>query len=293
MEANRFVGRPLCTTLTAVVVATLVTLLVSLQSGTPALAAEEPEFGGQVVGGTAVPNGKYPFMVALLDTRYGSSAFQQQFCGGTLIDRDSVLTAAHCLYGGTPRKNLRVAVGKTALSSSQGQMRRVSRIYLHPRYNGNASNAYDAAVLKLSRPVGGIKPIKLAGKRQNFLERSGRRAIVAGWGNMVAQPADGSAGSKWPNRMREARVPIKPDTYARSVYGRSYIPRLMVAAGETGKDSCQGDSGGPMFSKVNGVYRQIGITSFGAGCGAAGYPGVYAEVNSAPIRGFIVNRANR
>ena len=65
--------------------------------------AEEPEFEGQVVGGETVPNGKYPFMAALRDLRYGNNAYQQQFCGGTLIDRDSILTAAHCVSGASPR----------------------------------------------------------------------------------------------------------------------------------------------------------------------------------------------
>ncbi len=67
----------------------------------------------------------------------------------------------------------------------------------------------------------------------------------------------------------------------------------MVAAGETGKDTCQGDSVGPMFELVSGQYWQTGITSFGAGCGAAGYPGVYAEVNASSIRNFITNAASK
>jgi secreted trypsin-like serine protease len=67
----------------------------------------------------------------------------------------------------------------------------------------------------------------------------------------------------------------------------------MVAAGREGKDTCQGDSGGPMFAKTASGPRQIGITSFGAGCGAQGYPGVYTEVNAASIRSFIIDAARR
>jgi secreted trypsin-like serine protease len=67
----------------------------------------------------------------------------------------------------------------------------------------------------------------------------------------------------------------------------------MVAAGETGKDTCQGDSGGPMFELVAGQYWQTGITSFGIGCGAPGYPGVYSEVNAASIGSFITNAAGK
>jgi hypothetical protein len=84
-----------------------------------------------ITGGVGVPNGKYPFIAALFDMKRGESAYKQFACGGTLIDSDSVLTAAHCLYypdkysDGTPypkagqlilRTDLRVVVGGTQLS---------------------------------------------------------------------------------------------------------------------------------------------------------------------------------
>ena len=131
----------------------------------PALAADEPTYQAQIVGGNEAPDGKYPFVAALLDTRYGFTAYQQMFCGGTLIDRDSVLTAAHCVVGTSPRP-LRVVVGRTALDSDQGQVRRVSRISVHPYYDGSKDD-YDAAVLELSAPVSGIAPIRLATSTQN------------------------------------------------------------------------------------------------------------------------------
>lgn len=93
--------------------------------------------------------------------------------------------------------------------------------------------------------------------------------------------------------MQEALVPIRTDRYGKSAYGSSYVPHLMIAAGKTGKDTCQGDSGGPLFKKAHGTYYQIGVTSFGAGCGARGYPGVYTEVNASPVRRFIVGAARK
>jgi secreted trypsin-like serine protease len=65
----------------------------------------------------------------------------------------------------------------------------------------------------------------------------------------------------------------------------------MVAAGREGKDTCSGDSGGPMFARQADKRYQIGITSFGRGCGASGYPGVYTEVNARAVKPFIVNAA--
>jgi trypsin len=265
-------------------------LAVLLASGVAFATADEPTYQTRVIGGTSVPVGKYEFVAALLDTRYGSTAYNQQFCGGALIDKDSVLTAAHCVYGESAAP-LKVAVGKTVLSSNQGQTRGVSGIFVHPEYSPSWDEAYDVAIIKLKSPVSGIAPVKLATSSQDYLETPGRNATVAGWGNTVAQPPDGDAGSSWPDRMREAQVPLVADSQAQSVYGSSYFPSLMVAAGETGKDTCQGDSGGPVFAKVSDRYTQIGVTSFGIGCGARGYPGVYAEVSASPIRNFITNAA--
>lgn len=246
----------------------------------------------EVIGGTPVPDGKYPFVVALLNRNYGSTTKQQQFCGGSLIDRDSVLTAAHCVTG-TSARPLRVTVGRTILNSSQGQVRRVAKIFVNPRYNGRANSTYDSAVLKLSRPVVRITPVRLATARQNFLETPGRPAFVAGWGNTIQQPVYGNNGTHYPNQMREARLPIVSDRVGERAYGTDFFPKLMVAAGRTGKDTCQGDSGGPLFAPVAGRYTQIGLTSFGAGCGARGYPGVYTEINAAGVRSFIVTAARR
>ena len=251
------------------------------------------EYQAQVVGGTDVPNDKYPFITALLDVRNGVSPFQQQICGGTLIDEDSVLTAAHCVYGDSPAP-LRVTVGRTVLDSNQGQKRSVSRIFVHSQYDPDLDDAYDAAVLKLSSPVGGIAPIKLATARQNWLERPGRNLTVAGWGNTIRQSPDYEEPDTYANRMREVQVPIVSDTRARSVYGSPYFfPSLMVAAGNAGRDACLGDSGGPLFAKVSGEYIQIGITSWAIGCGLSRYPGVYAEVNASSIRNFIIDAAER
>ena len=293
---GRFRGRYLL----ALVFATLV----ALGAAVPVFAQEEPaeEDGGtfqpQVVGGQPVENGKYKFVAALRDVTRGNTGREQQFCGGTLIDRDSVLTAAHCLEGATPVP-LRVSVGRTELNSTQGQSRRVEAIFRHPMYTSSfVTFRYDAAVLKLERPVTNIRPVKIPKTTINAPEQPGNRATVAGWGNTEKQGPNGGQPDRFPNRMQEAQVPLVSDAEARRAYepDQDYSNPLMVAAGEEGKDTCQGDSGGPMFVPAGGDkggYRQIGITSFGTGCGAQGFPGVYAETNAEEIRNFIYSAARR
>lgn len=234
---------------------------------------------GKIVGGKPVPAGKYPFVATLLDVRAGDTTREQLRCGGTLIDPDSVLTAAHCVDGFKPAP-LRVAVGKTVLSSDQGQVVRIEKISIHPRYDG----ARDVAVLTLDSPVEGIEPVELAKPSDDSLEKPGRKLTTAGLGEARPQPPSQRA---YPDRMREVDVPVVSDERAEKVYKKGYIGPLMVAAGTKGKDSCQGDSGGPLFARTADGHTQAGVVSYGDGCAAKGYPGVYTEVNNPGISSFI------
>ncbi|MDQ3317128.1 MAG: trypsin-like serine protease, partial [Actinomycetota bacterium] len=98
------------------ILAMLLAVALSLGAAVPVFAAEEEQqIQPQIVGGDAVPEGKYKFIAALRDTTRGSTAYEQQFCGGTLIDRNSILTAAHCAEGVTAAQ-WRVTVGRTVLN---------------------------------------------------------------------------------------------------------------------------------------------------------------------------------
>jgi trypsin len=268
----------------------VVSFFVFVQSGeaAPQAADEQPSSASvspMIVGGTAVPNGKYPFVAYVTLYRNGKPYAK---CGGSLIDQDSVLTAAHCLMNTTGAV---VVVGRTDLrKKNRGQEIGASRPFIHPRYHG--SGGYDAGVLKLRRAVKGIKPIKLTTAKQNNLETPGRKLTVAGWG------LTGFNGTHPTNRLRQAQVPVVSDRRAESSYDAvveppGYEPPLMIAAGNSSKENaCVGDSGGPLLD--SGSRTQVGIVSRGYyKCGTARYPGVYTEVNNPNIRNFIVSAAKR
>jgi secreted trypsin-like serine protease len=287
---NKFIRDPLWATLVgALVAAMVVSFFVFVQSGeaAPQTADEQTPYASvspMIVGGSAVPNGKYPFVTFVKLYRNGKPYAN---CGGSLIDQDSVLTAAHCLMNTT---GAAVVVGRTDLRKKRGQEIGASRPFIHPRYNG--SGGYDAGVLKLRRAVKGIKPIKLTTAKQNNLETPEHILTVAGWG------LTGFNGTRPTNRLRQAQVPVVSDRRAESSYDAvveppGYIPPLMIAAGNSSKENaCVGDSGGPLLD--SGSRTQVGIVSRGYyKCGTARYPGVYTEVNNPNIRNFIVSAAKR
>jgi trypsin len=290
MWVDNFIRNPLWATLVgALVAAIVVSFFVFVRSGeaAPQTADEQTPYASvslkspMIVGGTAVPTGNYPFMAFVKLYRNGK---RSGFCAGSLIDQDSVLTAAHCLRDTT---GAAVVVGRTDLRKNRGQEIGASRPFIHPRYLGNG---YDAAVLKLRRPVKGIKPIKLATAKQNKLEKPGHILTTAGWGVMKQRP------DILPKRVHEVSVPVVSDSRAKRTYqsqGPKYLPSLNVAAGKKGKSPCYGDSGGPLFD--SGSRTQVGITSHGAvqKCGTARYPVVYTEVNNSNIRNFILSAAKR
>jgi secreted trypsin-like serine protease len=108
-----------------------------IRSGPHGLSRAPAAITPKIVGGKPVPNGKYPFQAALLAQLFGTNDFQRQYCGASLITPFEVLTAAHCVdfVGDDPEQvpisDLRVVVGRTVLTSTQGQKRRVAAIDIH------------------------------------------------------------------------------------------------------------------------------------------------------------------
>ncbi|MET8410869.1 serine protease [Streptomyces sp. NPDC005195] len=222
-----------------------------------AVAAPQP-----IVGGTTTTTTAYPFMMQITD------ASQNQFCGGTLVAANKVVTAAHCMVGETT-SSVRVIGGRTYLNGTNGTVSKVGRIWINPGYT-DATNGDDVAVLTLSTSMS-YTPASYVASTNTGVYAAGSTARIVGWGTT-------SESGSSSNQLRTATVPIVSDSSCRSSYGSDYVASDMVCAGYTngGTDTCQGDSGGPLL--IGGVLA--GITSWGNGCAEAGYPGVYTRLTT-------------
>ncbi|XP_006811034.1 serine protease 27, partial [Neolamprologus brichardi] len=132
----------------------------------------------RIVGGQVAPVGSWPWQVSL--QRSGS-----HFCGGSLINSQWVLTAAHCFQTITAT-GLTVNLGRQSLQGSNpnAESRTVTKIINHPNYNSVTFNN-DICLLQLSSPVtfnNYISPVCLAASNSTFY--SGVNSWVTGWGRI-------------------------------------------------------------------------------------------------------------
>lgn len=216
---------------------------------------------GAVVGGDPTPIGRFGYAV------YLTNAEGKQFCGGSLVKANKVVTAAHCVDGWDPA-DLRVVAGradKAALGT--GTTVKVTSYWVHPEWEISFHGA-DLAVLTLSHNLW-YSQIALATPADQKLYVPGTDARVLGWG---AECFDCPASPV----LRTALIKVIGSPYCNSLY-EEYTPTMHVCAGLPlgGRGTCQGDSGGPLVAGG----KLIGVTSWGHGCGEIGKPPVFMRLS--------------
>jgi len=235
----------------------------SMAAALPEAAAPPVANAGEIVGGSAATAGQFPFQVALLES--GSL-----FCGGVLINANTVLTAAHCSVDYSA-SSVKVRAGSLKYASG-GTLVSVSKIVVHPDYDSNTIDN-DIALWQLATAIPTSSTIGYATLPvQGSDPASGTSTTVSGWG------LTSEGGSTLPASLRYVSVPVVSRATCRSEYGTSAITDNMFCAAATGKDSCNGDSGGPIIITSTGVLA--GTVSWGQGCAEAGYAGVYERIGN-------------
>ncbi|XP_042577406.1 trypsin I-P1-like [Cyprinus carpio] len=231
----------------------------------------------KIFGGEAATAGAWPWQVSIHITCDGDLCY----CGGSLINKDWVLSAAHCLQGfGT--SDIMMYFGRLRRSglNPYETNRTASRIIIHHTFN-NPKNDNDIGLIQLSSSVtftDYIRPVCLAAAGSTFA--AGTEIWVTGWGKLH------SGGEcrfvPFPDILQEVQVPIVSNSDCYNAYG-GLITNNMICAGLIkvgGKGSCQGDSGGPVVSWNGSLWIQSGIVSFaGVKCDDPRYPSVFTRVS--------------
>jgi len=264
---------------------------------------------GRVVGGQPVQAlGDLPWMAAL-----GYSSLSPRFqCGGAVVSKRWIITAAHCILPSGPDT---VRVGDRVLGTpldddfiNPPQTIEVERSIKHPNYVNRRSTPNkglfnDIALIKLKQPIKFsevVKPICLPESGDEHT--TDREAMVAGWGLTTF------AGTR-SNEMLYGYLNISRPGACSRLYEHSQVKiddSLHICANgddknnlppgctladfddsdcRGGVDACGGDSGGPLMSFTqldNEQFRvkALGLVSFAIGCGDPLHPGVYTRVDT-------------
>jgi secreted trypsin-like serine protease len=216
-----------------------------------------------VIGGTRAVQGEFPWMVRL-----------SMGCGGSLLSDQVVLTAAHCVATTGANTSITATLGVVDLASPDSVKVRSAYVQVSPDYTGY-DRGNDWALVKLAKPVE-LPAVQIA----DTPEHNTGTFTIMGWG------ADREGGYQQ-RYLLKAQVPAVDDAACGSAYrssGTNFVDEAMLCAGLLGVggvDTCQGDSGGPMVSQLaDGTFVQVGIVSWGHGCGQPQFPGVYTEVST-------------
>merc|ERR1711963_732970 len=199
----------------------------------------------RIVGGKEVnPKGKLPYQVYFNPCKCNSDGMCRcGMCGGTIVNKKFVITAAHC-------------------------------------YNSRTVDN-DIAVLELAEDLtftDKIKPACLPSSETK--DYSGSASTISGWGGTIGYGRNEQQPQQ-PKQctLKETIVKLiaSSDPMCSKLPGLATSSKIKLCAFAKDTDTCQGDSGGPLTVPENGKYTLVGVVSYGWGC-ASSTPGIYARV---------------
>ncbi|XP_045214324.2 neurotrypsin-like [Mercenaria mercenaria] len=249
-----------------------------------------------IIGGIRPPrHGLFPWQA-------GIRKRHKHFCGGTIINRHWILTAAHCFY--EERRTwyysylrqyervdnddfvIRTGDYDNTKRDKYEQEFNIAHVEIHEFYDPEETGDYDIALVKIKTDGNEgidfndhVQPACLPTTSTEY--KQGHKCYVSGWGasrysNVLKKV------TQYPTTLQGAEIPLQSDETCSSIYENRFTTRMVCAGNlEGGVNACYGDSGGPLVCMENSAYVVMGITSFGSteGCALPDLPTVFTKVS--------------
>lgn len=257
----------------------------------------------KIRGGEIANIDEFPWMAMLLYEMKDSSGVVHG-CGGALISRTYVITAAHCVTGKEydnkgPLKYVRLreynvyddpdcVIEQNFKDCSEEKVDvEPKNIIVHPGYDANGRNKYnDIALIEINPtpPYSDfLRAICLPELNTDNGASDGKKLSVSGWGRTDVFRNQLGNNALSPIKLKLVLPYVDMET-CQKIFRPQRLEigaGQLCAGGQKARDTCGGDSGSPLmhYDLKKGVWVLTGVVSLGVrDCGTEGIPGIYTNV---------------
>lgn len=229
----------------------------------------------RIVGGDVASPGQFPHQVGVWV--YLDYSSNPAFCGGSILTKNVVVTAAHCAQ---PGQRFRLVFGAHEIHNETGPVvvRHSVKKLVHERYRDDGVYSNDIALLYFDEPLvfnERIQPIKLPTNERALYYNA--KVTMSGWGLLSSSEREVAPV------LHFVQSRVVTNLYCRArFFFQAVNPTNICVSGWWAKGTCQGDSGGPLVVyDAAGEPTLVGITSFGVSFGCQlSWPDVFTRVSS-------------